>query len=227
MKKIVCITGSNATGKSTRVREVVDHLDNVVCDTYSDFFYRFSKEDKKTGLIKYFHINAGRLYRKTGIFVLGSSSSNQAGWAGADKIFGKMGDKNTIYTFIEELMRNCDVAIFEGYFALKSKFMRNYVLRDRFKDTIPNVQYLSYFFFYNNIDEYIERTESRSGKPWKDRPEGVNKPILSRGWEENKCMISGLRLSLENSSKLDSSKEVSIDAPKKYFVNEFKDRGIL
>lgn len=182
MKTIVSVIGSNATGKSTRINKLVDYLDQSGL-TYSDVIYEFTKNgEQKT-------VKSGRRY-ENGVFILGNKTKT-GGWVGADYVLGKLGDKATIYQFMNVILESSDTMIIEGYFAVGGAGMRPQALRDNLN---YDIQCAQYYFLYNELQEYIDRTESRSGKTWESRGKD---PEKSAGWKSNISYWKGLKKAQE------------------------------
>ena len=151
MKKYIGVLGSCATGKSTRLNMFVEYLDDVAGIPFQIHDYTFEKNGEQI-LIK----NAGRAYAN-GIYVVGFKNKHGK-WVGADYTFGKLGDKASIYAFMREVITTHDTFIVEGYFAVGGGFLRPAALAHMFDEVHQ------YYFLYDTLEQYIERTEGRTEK---------------------------------------------------------------
>ena len=208
MKSYIGILGSCATGKSTRLNMFIEHLDEVAKIPYQVHDYTFMKNDVPVTIT-----NAGRAYAN-GIYIVGNKTK-AGNWVGADYTFGKLGDKLSIYAFMEEAMSIHDTFIVEGYFAVGGGFLRPAQLREYgLFDACSQ-----YYFLYDTLDQYIERTEGRTVKTWEQRGKD---PEKSAGWKSNKTFLSGMKKAIAGTTSLDSITKVDYDTRKTYFVDEFK-----
>jgi hypothetical protein len=207
MKSYIGILGSCATGKSTRLNMFIYYLDEVARIPYQVHDYAFRKNDE-TRVIK----NAGRAYAN-GIYIVGNKTK-AGNWVGADYTFGKLGDKDSIYDFIDEAMSVHDKFIVEGYFAVGGGFLRPDALASRF-DKISQ-----YYFLYDTLDQYVERTEGRTGKTWEERGKD---PVKSAGWKSNQTFLSGMQKAIAGSRVSDQITKVDYTKSKYYFVDEFQE----
>ena len=205
----ISVLGSCATGKSTRVNAFIDHLDNVLKIPYTVDDYTFTKNGEEV-TIK----NAGRLYNN-GLYIVGSKTT-KGNWVGADNTFGKLGNKDSIYGYLDFVNKYLKPHTFlvEGYFAVGGAFLRPDALADKF-DVVKQ-----YFFIYDTLDQYIERTEGRTGKSWEERGKD---PEQSAGWLSNRSFISGMQKSIDGSRDTDSIVSVDHTIDRDYFIREFSD----
>ena len=208
MKSYIGILGSCATGKSTRLNMFIEYLDEVARIPYRVHDYTFVKNDE-IRVIK----NAGRIY-DNGIYIVGNKTK-AGNWVGADYTFGKLGDKDSIHDFIDEtLIALCDTFIVEGYFAVGGGFLRPDALAFMF-DRVSQ-----YYFLYDTLEQYVERTEGRTEKTWAERGKD---PAKSAGWKSNQSFTSGMKKSIAGCRAVDQITKVDYTKSKHYFVDEFKD----
>ena len=208
MAKYIGILGSCATGKSTRVNKLVDHLGN----DYETITYAFSKNDND------YDLPCGRLY-PNGLFIAGWKTK-AGNWVGADGIFGKLGSKDLILEFIEIILLEADTFLVEGYFAVGGAFLRPEALSTLFD------QYTQYYFTYRYLDEYVERTEGRTGNSWESRGKD---PAISAGWKSNKGFINGMLKAEEELIANNMNGEIhslTKDADINYFIERYE-QGVL
>ena len=177
MKNYIGILGSCATGKSTRLNMFVEYLDNVAKVPYENHDYTFVKKDKMITIP-----NAGRAYAN-GVYVVGNKTK-AGNWVGADYTFGKLGDKLSIYDFLESVTETHETFIVEGYFAVGGGFLRPDALSHMF-DSVSQ-----YYFLYDTLAQYVERTEGRTGVTWEERGKDAEK---SAGWKSNQSFTSGMK----------------------------------
>jgi len=207
MKKYIGVLGSCATGKSTRLNMFVEYLDDVAGIPFQIHDYTFEKNGEQI-LIK----NAGRAYAN-GIYVVGFKNKHGK-WVGADYTFGKLGDKASIYAFMREVITTHDTFIVEGYFAVGGGFLRPAALAHMFDEVHQ------YYFLYDTLEQYIERTEGRTEKTWAERGKD---PAKSAGWKSNKSFSSGMKKAIAGCRTNDKITKVDYTKTKYYFVSEFKE----
>jgi hypothetical protein len=207
MKSYIGILGSCATGKSTRLNMFVEYLDEIAQVPYQVHDYTFYKKGEMH-TIK----NAGRAYAN-GIYIVGNKTK-AGNWVGADYTFGKLGDKETIYGFIDIATEVHDTFIVEGYFAVGGGFLRPDALAPMFESVSQ------YYFLYDTLDQYVERTEGRTGKTWEERGKD---PEKSAGWKSNQSFKNGMSKAIKGSRSTDKVSKIDYTTNKYFFVNEFKD----
>ena len=204
MKKWIGLLGANATGKSTRMTEYVKSLGTA--DTVYDHVFEKNGEMKT---IK----GAGHIWGNT--MVIGRPSRDGKKWCGGDHTMGQLGS----IACVEEFFRHIDgmgieVVVFEAYFGNNSTMYRPDRLREFF-ETVHN-----HWFLYDELEQYIDRTENRSGQTWEDK--GKN-PEESAGWRNNVAYFKALGLTKEQVEDTDSTVErVAIDAPVDWLVKKMK-----
>tara|TARA_B100000780_G_scaffold272820_1_gene235554 strand:- start:3926 stop:4555 length:630 start_codon:yes stop_codon:yes gene_type:complete len=207
MKTYIGILGSCATGKSTRLNMFIEYLDDIAGIPYQVHDYVFEKNGAEI-VIK----NAGRAYAN-GVYIVGNKTKS-GNWVGADYTFGKLGDKQSIYNFLEEATAIHDTFIVEGYFAVGGGFLRPDALSFMF-DKVNQ-----YYFLYDTLNQYVERTENRTGKTWVDRGKD---PSKSAGWKSNQSFLTGMKKAIAGCRHNDKIVKVDYTKNKYYFVDEFKD----
>jgi hypothetical protein len=202
--------GANATGKSTRMRAFVDHLG----EEYEEYEYTFL--DTKKGVAKERTVILGRLY-DNGYLVLGSEAKNDAGWVCLDKAVLSKQDTRT--DFYKHVMVNDDrvLHIFvEGYFNTMSPRSRPAFLRETGFDNID-----CFFMFYDTVEEFIDRTESRSGATWESKGKD---PYTCAGWKDNEGFKRAFAKCHDDDHNPSDGRRVirlPIDASKDYFVRRY------
>ena len=208
MAKYIGILGSCATGKSTRVNKLVDHLGN----DYDPISYAFSKNDND------YDLPCGRLY-PNGLFIAGNKTK-AGNWVGADGIFGKLGSKDLILEFIDIILLEADTFLVEGYFAVGGSFLRPESM-SKYVDTFNQ-----YYFLYDELGEYVERTEARTGNSWESRGKD---PEQSAGWKSNKSFHSGMSKSKDEliaSGMTGQIHQLCKDTDINYFIERYE-QGVL
>jgi len=181
MTDITFIMGANATGKSTRMKALVDFLGS----SYRDYEYTFfdTKKDKTRT------INIGRFYPDTGFLILGSEAKNHAGWVCLDKADLSTQDMRTdFYKHVINNDKQVKRIFVEGYFNTVSPRSRPNFLKQTGFNRID-----CFYMFYDTPEDYLARTSARAGHD-KDLDWAVN----SAGWKDNlgfsraydKCMNS-------------------------------------
>ena len=212
MSKYIGILGSCATGKSTRVNKLVDHL----CDTFEsqEISYSFEKNGEIVDMP-----NCGLFFPSISLFVAGYKTK-ASNWVGADAIFGKLGSKDLILPFIQDMIQFADTFLIEGYFAVGGGFLRPESLSSIFSE------FNQYYFTYDSLDEYVERTEGRTGHSWESRGKD---PEQSAGWKSNKGFKSGMTKAKDElltsgmrGQIVSLCKDTNID----YFIERFQ-KGVL
>ena len=176
MKTLVKIIGGNATGKSTRLMAYVDSR----TQRYQEISYTWNSITKKYPEGRIRTINAGRLY-DDGIFVMGKVAGT-GNWVGTDYVLGEMGNKAAAYEFLHWLNDNHEVrTVFaEGYFALGGGL---YTLPPMVEEGLFEEVHC-YAFLYATAQDYLDRTNARSGKSVTEADWEV-KGTIPPGWGSN------------------------------------------
>ena len=175
MLKLIKIIGGNATGKSTRVKQYIDSR----TDSYQELSYTWNSITKKTPDGKMMTINAGRLY-EDGTFVMGKETMT-GNWVGTDYVLGQMGNKDAAYTFLNWLSEfNVNTVIAEGYFAIGGGLYTLPVMEA--EELFSEVEV--YAFLYATAQDYLDRTNARSGKSVTEA-DWEAKGTIPPGWGSN------------------------------------------
>ena len=200
---IINIMGSNAIGKSTRVNVLVEYLASKF--DYTNFKYNITDESNKK-----VYKTIGRLY-SNGYLIIGKKNKQNiwSSWDLAD--FSSWDKRISFFKDINDNYPNVEVIIAEGYF--NNRTMRASPNSLRNETGCDNCKI--YGFIYNDISEYVERCDNRTGKI-----RGVEWAKQSSGWEDNKSFSNVIeKYKLENNPK-DVVKSLNKDEPKDYFVKE-------
>jgi len=202
---LINIIGSNAIGKSTRVTTLVDFLDQ----------YDFSviQYDTPAKGLK----EVGKLYEtpQGKIFVYGNYQEKKKIWIGLDNAYlSKLEDRLNFMKYMSEL--GCDTFIQEGYFNNGSKKMTMNEIKD-----FGISSYKYFFFLYNEVQEYIDRTNGRTGNSRNE-----DWALNSAGWKNNLANFKMRDFYLEALKKDSGCSVYSLtkDEPKDYFVTKFFNR---
>jgi predicted acetyltransferase len=196
---LVNIMGSNATGKSTRVRVLVDWLDMH----FESKIFQYQTPDKGVKPL-------GLLYEKLGLLIIGKKTSSS--WVGLDAaVITKQQETLDFYKMVSEKHKNIHTILQEGYFSNRSPQRSPNNVR-RYGIDICKI----YAFYYDSIDDYLERTNTRSGKL--DR--GMDWAENSRGWQENSTIKNMFIRYQEDCLPIDKVERVDINAPKTFFIKE-------
>ena len=212
MASYIGILGSCATGKSTRVNKLVEHLENTDFE-YQEITYTFEKNDKTINM------NAGRFYPELSMFIVGTKTK-KGNWCGADGVFGKLGSRDCLEPFVAHVLTFADTFLVEGYFGVGGTLFRPESLKEYFSD------YRQYFFTYGDVSEYVERTVGRTGISWEDRGKD---PLKSAGWKSNKAFrnsIANNTITLAESGMSGEILDLTKDEDVNYFIERFE-QGVL
>ena len=174
--------------------------------------YTFNKGGKERT------IDLGRLY-SDGLFIAGKKTGN-GNWCGADYVFGKLGSKDLILPAIEHVLTFADTFLIEGYFAVGSQFLRAISLSKYVN------RFNQYFFLYDDLQEYIDRTEGRTGRTWEEQGKD---PLTSAGWKSNKGFkntIPKSQAELDETGMDGQIIKLTKDEDINYFVNRYQ-QGLL
>ena len=127
---ITLMMGSNATGKSTRMRNFVDYLTEKFGEP-EDYKYTFfdHKVDKTIEVV------LGLLY-PNGHFVLGSKTGTKAGWSSMDKaILSTQGLRTEFYKWAMDNDERIKHIFAEGYFNMCCvKSLPKYLQENRIRE---------------------------------------------------------------------------------------------
>lgn len=198
---ITLLVGANATGKSTRLKTLVDLLTNLSDQPTIDYEYTFfdTKKDKTRTVV------IGRLF-PDGTLILGSEAKNDAGWVCLDKAILSTQDMRTdFYKWVMENDTRVKHIVAEGYFNCTSPKMRPEYLRKTGFETINCL-----FMYYDTVEQFHKRTTERSGSG-RDMEWAQN----CAGWKDNSSFKRSHEKSLEQD--LDYRQNVirlDIDAPR-------------
>ena len=200
---ITLLMGSNATGKSTRMKVLADHLGD-----YEDYEYTFFDHKKD----KVITVNIGRLY-PNGHFLLGEEAGNHAGWVSMDKAILSTQDLRT--EFYKHIIANeprIKHVFAEGYFNMSSVRSQPAFLQETGFENADSI-----YCFYDNLEQFIERTEFRSGSSWEDKGKD---PAVSAGWLDNKTYDRVFNRAMEEHNPTEGRRVIRmpIDAPRDYLV---------
>lgn len=203
MNKFIALLGSNATGKSTRMSEYIRTLGEP--DTILD--YPFYKNDTDQ-VIKC----AGNVYGD--MFIVGRST-RKGSWTGGDYTMGRLGSKVCIQEFLTYLeSTGVKTLVYEAFFGAASKAYRPEEIHNYFEESH------CYWFLYDDIQDYIDRTENRSGRPWSGRD---TEPFDSAGWKNNLSFFKVFdKTALEVAGTSSTVQRVPIDAPRDWLIHEMK-----
>lgn len=207
MTNMTMIMGANATGKSTRFRTLVDALVEQFGD-YIEYDYTFldTKKGKERTVV------IGRLF-PNGYLALGSEAKNEAGWVCLDKAILSTQDMRTkFYKHVINKDYRVKHVFAEGYFNTMSPRSRPLFLRETGFDKID-----CYFSFYEDVSEYLLRTNTRSGKE-----RGLDWANASAGWKDNCGFQRAFDKTYRDEHDPTDGRRVfrmANDAPKDYFVD--------
>lgn len=212
MDRWIGILGSNATGKSTRVNALVDSKgdDYAILEyTWDSVTAKYPEGRKRT-------LTAGRVYGDT--IILGRKSRT-GNWVGTDYVFGELGNFDAIFGFIDWLRdQGIKNVVGEGYFAMSSDRFHPDHLRE--KSVFKNTDL--YFFLYDTPQEYLDRTNTRTGKDFTEddwKKEGrVGK--VPTGWRSNGTFHKKFNRAKDKAVENDNITRVDIDADVDYFVGK-------
>lgn len=192
---LVNVTGSNGTGKSTRTNILV----NWMCRKYDSEEFIYNNE--KIGLI----------FPSIGYLIIGDKTGHD-GWCSLDLAkFKTWEDKLNFYKYISDNHPEISTIFQEGYFNNGSMQGSPSNLRN-FGITRSSI----YFFFYDNVEEFLKRTNERSGKASR----GLDWAENCAGWKDNCVMPKIMEKYKEEMLENDIVKRVSIHANRNYFLTE-------
>ena len=204
---ITFLMGANATGKGTRFRTLADHLGDSY-ETYPYTFYDHKKDKERTA-------DMGRLYAN-GYLVLGSETKT-GGWVCLDKAILSTQDMRTaFYKHVIATDPRVKHIFVEGYFNTMSPRSRPAFLRETGFDKID-----CFFMFYDTVEQFIERTEARSGSTWESKGKD---PYTCAGWTDNKAFTRAYTKCYEDDHNPADGRRVirlDINAPEDFLVRYY------
>jgi len=203
MKTFIALLGANATGKSTRMSEYIKTLGEP--DSTLDYHFHKKGEDL---VIK----GAGNFYGD--MFIVGRAT-RKGSWAGGDYTMGKLGSKVCIQEFLTYLdSMGVKTLVYEAFFGAANSAYRPEEIHNYFEESH------CYWFLYDDIQDYIDRTENRSGRPWSGRDKT---PFDSAGWKGNLSFFKVFdKTALEVAGTSSTVERVPITAPRDWLIIEMK-----
>jgi hypothetical protein len=211
IKNWIALLGANATGKSTRVTEYTKSLGTA--DRVLDYTFEKNGEMKT---IK----GAGHIWGD--MMVVGRPTRDGLKWVGGDHTMGVLGSIACVEQFFIDMDElGIKTMVFEAYFGNNSSMYRP----ERLHRFFENVHH--YWFLYDELQQYIDRTENRSGQTWEEKGKDAE---ASAGWKSNVSYFKSLAINFEQVEGTNSTvQRVAIDAPKDWLVGEMKDlsKGVL
>lgn len=167
MKSFGVVLGSSATGKGTRMNQLMQFLNTKYTP---EIFEDTDKDGKK--------FNLGLLYKELDILILGKYVNNvQTGissWSSMDSIWSKYGGTEPTVARIKELHNN---VICEGYANMDTFRIRPAHMSS---NGCKNFFYQLFYYDKNGIQDYLNRVIGRSGK----EPKGTT------AFEKNGAVLS-------------------------------------
>lgn len=206
--RVINYTGSNASGKSTRVTVVVDYLQSMY--DYEDVVFTYTKKSKKHG--------DKDITGKVGVrfsngWVVFGKRDNKGKWIGLDSGMCSSWDQRS--AFVSEMKSSgADTILFEGYFNNRSKIAGPKTFHDAGADEVHILA-----SYYDSCEDFLSRTNIRSGK----LNRGMDWAENSQGWKDNKGIINSQKYWREQATENDTVTRVDIDAPRDYIVKRFLD----
>ncbi len=199
--KVINFMGANATGKSTRTKVMVDYLKTQF--GFKEFLYDTNKKDQQ---------NIGYLF-DNGWLILGNETKGGNSWISIDKAFFTSHDDRQ--AFIMDLIANYEVEVLfmEGYFNNRSERCGPQAMRDIGVTTTHIL-----FSYYDNMNQYIARTNGRTGKT--RGPEWAEK---ATGWKDNAVFEKRHKSFLNEIEFEDAVERVDIDETVEFLVQTFFD----
>lgn len=194
--RLINILGTNGSGKSTRTDLLVKYLDSKKTP-------ELVMMDCKNG-----YKEIGRIYDS--IFILGRF--NKSGkWIGLDLADFTTGQSRLdLYKYISEAYPNVEIFLQEGYFNNGSKHTNKEHLLNYGVDS-----YSYYFFIYDNMQQFIERCNGRTGKE-----RGEEWAINSAGWRDNTTFLKLYEYYSELNEENCIVYKCNIHAPKDLLIQE-------
>jgi len=203
MHRFIALLGANATGKSTRMNEYIKTLGDP--DSVLDYHFHKNGEDI---VLK----SAGHIY---GDMLIVGRHTRKGSWAGGDYTMGRLGSIVCIQEFFTHLDSiGIKTVVYEAFFGAANSAYRPEQIHKYFEDSH------CYWFLYDDIQDYIDRTSNRSGRPWAER----NKtPFDSAGWKGNLSFFKAFdKTTLAVSGTNSTVERVSITAPRDWLIEEMK-----
>ncbi len=202
---IINIGGTNGIGKSTRMNILVEYAQNKFKS--EPFIYDITKgKDPKI-------INKEVGFTADGYLFVGTKT-RAGGWVGWDKAdFSSWTKRIALYKDIYDNYPDIHTIIVEGYFNNRSAQGGPKAIREQVSE---NAVSKNYIFLYDNINEYIERTNGRTGKT-----RGLEWAEQSSGWADNAVFDKYSKLYIEENQGDDITVILNKDEDKDYFVKEF------
>ena len=198
---LINILGSNATGKSTRVSYLTKWLDS-----------HWSSEGFEYNTVKKGLKDIGKFYPELGLLILGGNT-RKGGWVSLDRAdLSSYEQKLNFYKDIAENFPQVVSILQEGYFNNRSvqgspNNLRNWGITSS----------KMYFLYYDKVEDFLERTNARSGKTERGLDWAENSP----GWRDNATVQETEERYLKDCNEmLDIIKKVDINADKTYFITE-------
>lgn len=191
--KLICLIGSNATGKSTRLTHVVDSLG----EDYQPLFI-----DNK---------EVGRIYIEQRICIIGKRTGTRK-WVSMDSF--PLQNWESRLKFFKELKESnkVDILLIEGYFNMVAIAGRPPNWHEIGFETLHY-----YFFLYDTIDQFLERINERlNGKQKKNMEWAKTSP----GWRDNNFRLkNGLADFYKTKSQQDTVERLDIYSDPYFFVD--------
>lgn len=219
---LIKIMGSNATGKGTRLFAYVEHMG----DDYETITYDWLSKTAKFPEGRQKSIVVGRLY-PCGTFIAGNTNKPGTNWVGTDYLMGHLGNAAAGSEFFNWLKTNYNpnVVITEGYFGIDTQVLNTHRRLPKKEggelvqnDLCPFERIDTFVFLYQTVEDFIRRTESRSGSSWEDKGKD---PHTSAGWASNR----GWLRSLESGAMAERQTSLEVlcpfKTPRDYFVTHF------
>lgn len=200
--EIINIGGSNAIGKSTRMNVLIEYMEAKFGS--EPFSYDITKGKDPTII----HKEVG--FTSNGFLFIGSKKKT-GGWVGWDKAdFSSWTKRIALYKDIYDNYPDIHTIIVEGYFNNRSAQGAPKAIREQVGE---NAISRNWVFLYDNIQEFIDRTNGRTGK---DR--GLDWAENSSGWQDNEVFKKYAKLYQEENQGKDETLIFNKDEPEDLFV---------
>jgi GNAT superfamily N-acetyltransferase len=199
--------GANGVGKSTRAFHLVEYLKEVF--DYKEFNYniiRKGKEEKEETI--------GLLF-ENGWLVLGKFSKDDTQWVSLDSAILSKWEQRI--AFIEDMTSRDEIktVFMEGYFNNRSMQSSPENLHAH---GVTQVDIIT--SYYDDISEFIERTNGRTGKN-----RGLEWAEQSPGWNDNKLFDKLYHNFIKEVQDTDKVIRLDIHAPREALVHLYFDEG--